>query len=131
MSLKNSNDTSWDRTSDLPICSQHLNHCATAVPHIYIMHNHSSVIILRQRQEIPWISASIPQYRCYTSPASYSVHVATNVDGASQLIISANEKDILLVDIGQREYSRRQKVQSSSVIIPTIRGTPVYIHSVV
>jgi len=29
---ENSNDTSWDRTSEIPICSaQHLNHCATAV----------------------------------------------------------------------------------------------------
>ena len=27
-----STDTSWDRTSDLPICSAALNHCATAVP---------------------------------------------------------------------------------------------------
>ena len=89
------------------------------------------MIILRQRQEIPWISASIPQYRCYTSPASYSPHVATNVDGASQLIIFASKKDFSLVDIGQREYNPRQKVQSSSAIIPTIRWTPVYIHSVV
>jgi len=32
MSMKNSNDTSWDRTSDLPTWTQHLNHCATAVP---------------------------------------------------------------------------------------------------
>jgi len=31
MSMKNSNDTSWDRTSDLPIVAQHLNHCATAL----------------------------------------------------------------------------------------------------
>ena len=29
--MKNSNDTSWDRTSDLPFCSKHVNHCATAV----------------------------------------------------------------------------------------------------
>jgi hypothetical protein len=29
-------DSSWDGASDLPICSQHLNHCATAVPRIYI-----------------------------------------------------------------------------------------------
>lgn len=94
------------------------------------MHNHSSVIMLRQRQEIPRISASISQYMCYTSPASYSPHVATNVDGARQLIISASKKDFLLVDIGQREYSRRRKVQSSSVMIPAIRGTPVCIHSV-
>ena len=28
--MKKSNDTSWDRTSDL--VAQHLNHCATAVP---------------------------------------------------------------------------------------------------
>ena len=27
-----STDTSWDRTSDLPICAQHLNHCPTAIP---------------------------------------------------------------------------------------------------
>ena len=32
MSMKNSNDTVWDRTNDLPICSKPLNHCATAVP---------------------------------------------------------------------------------------------------
>jgi len=32
MSMKNSNDTKWDRTIDLPILAQHLNHCATAVP---------------------------------------------------------------------------------------------------
>jgi len=37
MSMKNSNDSRWDRTSDLPIVAQHLNHCATAVPiYIYI-----------------------------------------------------------------------------------------------
>ena len=30
--MKNSNDTIWNRTSDLPICSAALNHCATAVP---------------------------------------------------------------------------------------------------
>ena len=30
MSMKNSNDTIWDRRSDLPICSTALNHCATA-----------------------------------------------------------------------------------------------------
>jgi len=31
--MKNSNDTSWDRTNDLPrFVAQHLNHCATAVP---------------------------------------------------------------------------------------------------
>jgi len=29
---KKSTDTSWDRTSDLPICRRALNHCATAVP---------------------------------------------------------------------------------------------------
>ena len=28
--MKNSNDTIWNRTSDLPIVAQHLNHCATA-----------------------------------------------------------------------------------------------------
>jgi hypothetical protein len=77
------------------------------------------------------ISASISRYSCYTSPASCSHHVAANVDGASQLIISASKKDFLLVDIGQREYSRNQKVQSSSVIIPTIRGSPFCILSVV
>ena len=34
--MKNSTDTSWDGTSDLPICiAQHLNHCATAVPGEY------------------------------------------------------------------------------------------------
>jgi len=33
MSKKNVNDTSWDRTSDLPrFVAQHLNRCATAVP---------------------------------------------------------------------------------------------------
>ena len=34
MSMKNSNDTIWDRTGDLPFrfVAQHLNHCATAVP---------------------------------------------------------------------------------------------------
>ena len=32
MSMKNSNGTSWDRTNDLPILTQHLSHCATAVP---------------------------------------------------------------------------------------------------
>ena len=33
MSMKNSVDTNWNRTSDLPICvAQHFNHCATAVP---------------------------------------------------------------------------------------------------
>jgi hypothetical protein len=31
MSMKNSNDTIWNRTSDLPIVAQYLNHCATAV----------------------------------------------------------------------------------------------------
>ena len=30
--MKNSIDTIWDRTSDLPICSANLNHCATAAP---------------------------------------------------------------------------------------------------
>ena len=95
------------------------------------MHNHSSVIMLRQGKEIPWISASISLYNCYTFPASYTHHVAVNVDGASQLIISASKKDFVLVDIGQREYSRSEKVQSSSVIIPTIRGTPFCIHIVV
>ena len=34
ISMKNSNDTIWNRTSDLPIVAQHLNHCATAVPHL-------------------------------------------------------------------------------------------------
>jgi len=29
-----STDTTWDRTSDLPILAQHLNHSATAVPFI-------------------------------------------------------------------------------------------------
>jgi len=33
---KNSNDTSWDRTSDLRFVAQHLNHCATSVPKIVI-----------------------------------------------------------------------------------------------
>ena len=32
MSMKNSNYTIWDRTSNLPICRQRLNLCATAVP---------------------------------------------------------------------------------------------------
>jgi len=33
VSMKNSNDTIWNRTNDLPICvAQHLNHCATVVP---------------------------------------------------------------------------------------------------
>ena len=32
MWMKNSNDTSWDRTSDLPNVAQNLNHCATAAP---------------------------------------------------------------------------------------------------
>ena len=31
MSMKNSNDTIWDRTSDLPISSTAPEHCATAV----------------------------------------------------------------------------------------------------
>ena len=30
--MKNSNDTIWDRTNDLPIVPQQFNHCATAVP---------------------------------------------------------------------------------------------------
>jgi len=32
MSMKNSSDTTWNRTSHLPIFAQHLNHCATAFP---------------------------------------------------------------------------------------------------
>jgi hypothetical protein len=35
MSMKNSNDTICNRTSDLPSCSQYLNHCATISGHIY------------------------------------------------------------------------------------------------
>ena len=31
--MKNYNDSSWDRTSDLPFVAQYLNHCATAVPY--------------------------------------------------------------------------------------------------
>jgi len=31
-----STDTSWDQTSDLPICSTTLNHCVTAVPLSFI-----------------------------------------------------------------------------------------------
>ena len=32
MSMKNSNDIIWNRTSDFRFVAQHLNHCATAVP---------------------------------------------------------------------------------------------------
>ena len=35
-SMKNSNDTGWDRTSDLPIVAQHLNHCASTPQQLYI-----------------------------------------------------------------------------------------------
>jgi hypothetical protein len=31
MSMKNSNDTIWNRIKDILICTQYLNHCATAV----------------------------------------------------------------------------------------------------
>ena len=34
--MKNSNDTVCDRTSDLRIIAQYLNHCATAVPYLYM-----------------------------------------------------------------------------------------------
>ena len=37
MSPKNSNDTTWDRTSDLLIVAQHHNHCATAIPHMMVI----------------------------------------------------------------------------------------------
>ena len=37
MSVKNSSDTSWYRTSDLRFVAQHLNHCATAVPWLNII----------------------------------------------------------------------------------------------
>jgi hypothetical protein len=33
MSMKNSNDTIWNQTSDIRFVAQYLNHCATAVPH--------------------------------------------------------------------------------------------------
>ena len=46
MSIKNSNDTSWDRTSDLPICSTDLNHCATAVPFVILYHDEESELII-------------------------------------------------------------------------------------
>jgi len=34
IAMKNSNDTIWDRTSELPVVAQHPNHCATAVLHM-------------------------------------------------------------------------------------------------
>jgi hypothetical protein len=43
--MKNSNDTSWDRTSDLPSCSAAPEPLCypTAVPHIFVMHKIFSV----------------------------------------------------------------------------------------
>jgi hypothetical protein len=38
MSTEKSNDTIWNRTNDLPICSTDLNHCANAGP------NHRSYV---------------------------------------------------------------------------------------
>ena len=35
--MKNSSDAIWNRTSDLPIVAQQLNHCATAVLYIEIL----------------------------------------------------------------------------------------------
>jgi len=40
MSMKNSNDIIWNRTSDVPNCiAQHFNHCTTAVPAVMWLFN--------------------------------------------------------------------------------------------
>ena len=45
--MKNDSDTIWNRTSDLPICSTALNHCATAVLRAsFRMFNFSAVFVV-------------------------------------------------------------------------------------
>jgi hypothetical protein len=38
MSMKNSNDTIWNQTSNFPICSTAPNHCATVVPWFILLY---------------------------------------------------------------------------------------------
>jgi hypothetical protein len=67
------------------------------------------------------ISVQLLHFLCSVLPnlslKPYSHPVNAGVYSASQLMISASKKHFLLVDIGQREYNCRQKVQSSRVVI--------------
>jgi hypothetical protein len=83
MSMKNSNDTIWNRTSDLRFVAQHLNHCTTAVPHLSCLHTKKHIHVFStmrttcptQPRQRPWfhhhllktINHASPHYAVFSS----------------------------------------------------------------
>jgi hypothetical protein len=75
MSTEKSNDTIWDRTSDLQIFSTDLNHCATLVPKL----ERYFFIIMRQEQ-VTVVKETVQPGTASHQDVPYDVHFKSKIN---------------------------------------------------
>jgi hypothetical protein len=69
MSMKNSIDTIWNRSSDLPFVAQRVDHCATAVP---VRPYYTTLLIIRYTADL------LQMYRCTDLVLSLNIREMKN-----------------------------------------------------